>query len=119
MFEKYYQAPFWADSYEMYAFSKDNKMSFNFLEGCDGKNAKLKPKDIIDILNSKKESTETGFFYDKESQMIKNITGGRFLLIRGWGMLTGIGGYNLPAEKAAKIQDEFAEWIVSRLNGGK
>ena len=36
--------------------------------------------------------------------------------IRGWGMLTGIGAYNLPAEEAAQIQDDFANYCVQMLN---
>ena len=36
--------------------------------------------------------------------------------IRGWGMLTGIGAYNLDIETAAKIQDDFAEYCVKMLN---
>ena len=30
-----------------------------------------------------------------------------FILIRDWGNLTGVGAHNLPAEKAAQIQDDF------------
>lgn len=38
------------------------------------------------------------------------------MLVRGWGMLTGSGSFNLPQENAAKIQDEFAKHIVNTLN---
>lgn len=38
------------------------------------------------------------------------------ILIRGWGMLTGVGGYNLSADKAAEIQDVFANYCVEMLN---
>src|SRR5690606_12220059 len=38
-----------------------------------------------------------------------------FILIRGWGNLTGVGGYNLPPEKAVKIQDTLAEFIIEKL----
>jgi hypothetical protein len=31
-------------------------------------------------------------------------------------MLTGVGGYNLPADKAAEIQDAFADYCVEMLN---
>lgn len=44
-----------------------------------------------------------------------NIDGKRFLNIRGWGMLTGVGSYNLSADDAIRIQDEFAEYIINRL----
>lgn len=45
------------------------------------------------------------------------IDGRKCLLVRGWGMLTGVGGYNLERSKAAEIQDGFANWCVNRLNG--
>ena len=34
--------------------------------------------------------------------------------IRGWGELTGV--YKLSGNDAAKIQNEFCEYIVNRLN---
>ena len=39
-----------------------------------------------------------------------------FILIRGWGNLTGAGSYNLDGEYAGKIQDTLAEYIVQKLN---
>jgi len=38
-----------------------------------------------------------------------------FIMIRGWGNLTGIGGYNFDSEKASKIQDNFRDWIIYKL----
>ena len=38
-----------------------------------------------------------------------------FILIRGWGNLIGIGGYNFDMEKASKIQDDFRDWIIYKL----
>ena len=39
------------------------------------------------------------------------------IYIRGWGELTGIGGYGLSREEAAKIQDDFKEFLINKLNG--
>ena len=39
-----------------------------------------------------------------------------FILIRGWGNLIGIGGYNFDMEKASKIQDDFRDWIIYKLS---
>lgn len=36
--------------------------------------------------------------------------------MRGWGMLTGVGGYHLSEDKAAEIQDTFADYCVEMLN---
>lgn len=49
------------------------------------------------------------------SNGMMNVDGKRFLNIRGWGMLTGVGSYNLDADDAIRIQDEFAEYIINRL----
>jgi len=38
------------------------------------------------------------------------------IMIRGWGNLTGTGGFNLSNEDAANVQDTLAEYIVSKLN---
>ena len=40
----------------------------------------------------------------------------KIMLIRGWGYLIGTGGLNLSADKAAKIQDDFGNWIVETLS---
>lgn len=44
-----------------------------------------------------------------------SIGGINVMLLRGWGHLTGCGALNLPPEEAAKIQDDFGEWIVKKL----
>lgn len=38
-----------------------------------------------------------------------------FVLIRGWGNLTGIGAHNFSGEKASKIQDDFVKWFFYRV----
>ena len=42
--------------------------------------------------------------------------GQKFICIRGWGNLTGTGGYHFSEEKAIKIQDDFKNWIVYKLS---
>ena len=43
----------------------------------------------------------------------------KIMLVRGWGYLIGTGGLNLSAEEAAKIQDDFGNWIVETLSKKK
>lgn len=50
-------------------------------------------------------------------QILNN--GKPFILIRGWGNLTGIGGYNFSEEKATIIQDDFRDWIIYKLSNKK
>jgi hypothetical protein len=37
------------------------------------------------------------------------------ILFKRWGYLTGVGGCNLDADTAAKIQDDLAEYILQQL----
>ena len=41
------------------------------------------------------------------------------LLLRGWGHLTGGGALNLPDKEAIQIQNEFLDWVISKLKGKK
>ena len=73
--------------------------------------------DIISLVNGeKKGSVEGTVSYDKDEGTIK-VDGKILLLVRGWGHLTGGGALNLPPDKAAEIQDAFAEHIVNKLSG--
>ena len=38
-----------------------------------------------------------------------------FIMIRGWGRLTGMCAFHLDHDVARKIQDDFAEWILNKL----
>ena len=38
-----------------------------------------------------------------------------FIMIRGWGHLTGMCALHLDHDVARKIQDDFAKWIVDKL----
>lgn len=72
---------------------------------------------ILKILNGEvteyKRQTlkhEQGMIYVLDEEVWKKL-----ILIRGWGNLTGTGGYSLQPEKAVKIQDTLAEYIMEKL----
>lgn len=62
-------------------------------EPIEGLELSINPKDPTEIFNKEKS----------------------FIRIRGWGNLTGIGGYNFDVDKASKIQDDFRDWIIYKL----
>lgn len=45
------------------------------------------------------------------------LNGNILAVVRGWGYLTGTGGLNLDPDEAAKIQDDFASFVVNCLRG--
>lgn len=73
-------------------------------------------KHILDVLNDKvPNDIDKEFTYAKDEGII-DIDGQHLFILRGWGYLTGTGGLSLPSDRALKIQDDFGEWVVNKLN---
>lgn len=90
-----------------YIFTSNGKMALTIYD--DKPNRILGT--ICSILNGKGGSIKTVGRVDPITFLIN----GAELVVRGWGYLTGVGGLNLPEEEAAKIQDEFSDWIYETL----
>ena len=116
-FKKYYKFPLkmWKDLY-IKVFTQENNMAFDWLLPYGEKYNSLKER-LLDKINGKEVNIDKTF-YHKEGYIYARgeATAIKVALIRGWGMLTGIGGYNLSADKAAEIQDAFANYCVEMLN---
>lgn len=85
---------------------------FQFLNGSDESNKK-----VLDILNGdittyKRQDLKND---DNTIKIFINDNWVDYILIRGWGNLTGTGAYNLAGEYACKIQDTLAEFIMNKL----
>lgn len=111
----FYKQPFHKAKYGTWVYEgKNNDFVFEFADEFPREDYEK----VIFRLNALKKEDEPipdyNLVYDNKSGMIKN-NGVDFIEIRGWGNLTGIGGYNFSGEKAAKIQDDFAEWLIERL----
>ena len=108
-FQRYYQAPFWfTEGYPHMIFDKNNNHAIDILVDEITDDSVLH---FLDILHGKREpdydekvTYKDGYFYGD--------TGEKIAMIRGWGGLTSSG---LSGEGAAKMQDEFAHWIINRL----
>lgn len=115
-FAKYYEMPLHVDDYcPTYVWTKDNEMAFNYLDEEKINNENLvEICEIVDAING----YGPGYFNASVSPIqndVIQIDGVDKLLIRGWGNLTARGSHNLSSEKASKIQDDFAKWIVEQL----
>lgn len=113
MFKNYYKLPLQINEWGIDAKTADFRKAFDWLL-----DIKLETKQrIIAQINDPQPNglkLKGKFSYDKD--MVILYDNKPIILIRGWGMLTGIGGYNLPLNEAAKIQDAFATYIVECLN---
>jgi len=107
-FRDLYVEPF-VDSLRIGRVNSGDNFVFQFLSDNDETNEKC-----LKILNG--EITE----YNRHN--VKHLNGEifinevPFILIRGWGNLTGTGSFNLDVKYASKIQDSLAEYIVEKLN---
>jgi hypothetical protein len=104
----FYKLPFYVDDYIGWVYDADDNFMFQIKSG---------PKStIVERLNKvERVPNKASLTIDAEnSGMILNY-GDPFILIRGWGNLTGTGGHNLPAEEAVKIQDNLRDWIMWKL----
>lgn len=120
-FKKYFKFPLkmWKD-FSVKVFTQENNMAFDWLLPWGEEYNDLKRIHLDKINGLESNVPKEGITYvHKEGRIIAQMDDGSELgiaLIRGWGMLTGVGGYNLPADKAAEIQDAFADYCVEMLN---
>ena len=91
------------------------QLIFQFIE----KSSFVKSMLLSNIIGIDKFGFNWKFNYNPENQHVSYIKDNKevnIILIRGWGNLIGIGGYNLAPEEAANIQDTLGEYIVEKLN---
>lgn len=130
-FKKYYTFPLRVEEpYDIKVFTADGSMAIDYpfamlhsAEQAYYLDSAIKAK-MLDQINGVTEDfrMENVLIYDpKDTSIYLEVADMKLLLmvIRGWGNLTGPGGHNLPEEKAAKIQDAFANYVVERLRTKK
>ena len=107
-FRDLYKFPFHQAKYGNWVYDSDSNFTFQF--EFKGEDTRKKVIDILngDLLEYKRQDAE------HKDGMI-TVDGLDFILIRGWGNLTGVGAYNLDGEWAGTIQDTLAEYIVEKL----
>lgn len=125
-FSKYYKFPLkmWEGTTGK-VFTDDNNMAFDWLlpYGKQYNSIKQRLLDRINGYDYTPWGTKKTFYENDNGYIICRIEEGenagnevKVLLVRGWGMLTGVGGYNLDPSVASQIQDNFTEFILKQLN---
>jgi hypothetical protein len=118
----FYQQPFRLAKYGTWVYDKNSNFVFQFQRKYDDKGGYIPSamhleQSVLYSLNSKDHRPifELSLSIDADDLGLIRNNGEEFILIRGWGNLTGIGAHNFSAEKAAKIQDDFKDWIIYKL----
>lgn len=110
-FKEAYKLPFHEYLDWMYVLSANGTKVFTAFSPA----AKGILRNIVNILNG--EGTTPKYdrkFIKVDRDMI--LINGETILVRGWGKLTGCGGFGLKREEAARIQDEFISWVISQIS---
>lgn len=107
-FDEIYKPPF-HDFFGIEVKTKDGVRCFDWVVRITQENKQM----ILDSLNGISRKAIKGEI--KYNSDFISINGINIMVLRGWGHLTGCGALNLPSEEAAKIQDDFGEWIVKKL----
>jgi hypothetical protein len=95
----------------------DFNMAFDFiLRFLDPEAIQISDEDkqkIVDIINGENRQIKEHKLEYQDGDI--KLNGKPFIMIRGWGHLTGTGGLNLPGERAKELQDEFGNYIIEKL----
>lgn len=125
-FSKYYKFPLkMHNSMSCKVFTDDNNMAFDwklpYSEVYDGVKQRL--LDRINGYDYTPWAVKKVFYVSENGYIMCKLIAGdnvgkeiKVLQVRGWGMLTGVGGYNLDPSVASQIQDDFTEFILKQLN---
>ena len=111
---EFYKPPF-TDKYKCgYIYDVNSNFMFQF----ETYNVELYSK-ILNHLNGK-SSTNHIFRLNPDNplciQMKQAYAWTDIITIGDWENITGVEGYNFTNEKAKKIQDDLAQWLVYKLN---
>ena len=112
-FKDVYASPFRIADINIYAYSSNGIKTFTAF----GDKAQTHMNHIVGLLNG-----ETSEKYDKSDVSVdkdKLYVKGCMIMVRGWGALTGSGGYGFNPTDAAKIQDNFIQWVVDTITEDK
>jgi hypothetical protein len=119
---KFYNRPFHRAKYGTWVYDAKSNFVFQFENGYDERGniidgVKKLQEEVIFSLNALNNEpiNELNLSIDTSDECMILNNGIPFIMIRGWGNLTGIGGYNFDTEKASKIQDDFRDWIIYKL----
>jgi len=112
-FKDVYAPPFRIADFNIYAYSSNGIKTFTAF----GDKAQTHMNHIVGLLNGEiaEKYDKADINVDKDRLYVSGI----LIMVRGWGALTGSGGYGLNPTDAAKIQDDFIQWVVDTITEDK
>ncbi len=97
--------------------TQNGKMAFNYLDKDRYDEATFRERDhLVSIINGDIKGEFADVKVSPDDEGVIQINGHPTILMRGWGMLTA-GRNGLSCKEAARIQDQFRDYIIDRLLG--
>ena len=121
-FKDYYQFPLYIDDvipFKAWCGINPKHMAYDVLQW------NLSPalyQELVDIINGNmpvtksKEWSKPDKYINKVCDIYAFGSEKPIIRVRGWGTLTGAGGFHLDETTAEQIQDDFINYILERLN---
>lgn len=114
-FKDIFKPPFSTDDYGIYMFDANNNICLDYNPATTYNETII--HQIAKILNGE----DTLFSYNiNKATVTKNTTdcfimfeNGDVITVRSWGYLTGV--KHLSNKDAAKVQDDFLDWVVNKI----
>lgn len=112
-FKDVYAPPFRIVDLSIYVYSSNGIKTFTAF----GDKAQAHMNHIVGLLNGEasEKYDKSDVSVDKDKLYVKDC----MIMVRGWGALTGSGGYGFNPTVAAKIQDNFIQWVVDTITEDK
>ena len=107
--EDLYALPLSRDEHSNWIYDANENFICQFDDGAEGMEEIL-----LDVINGD-ISARPKIKFKHEGGIISTELGKEIILIRAWGWLTNV--MKLSGKEASNIQDTFAEFLVSKLNG--
>lgn len=114
-----YQSPYWTDDFCCYIFCDGGSMAFTVLNH----ERKEDLQRVVSLMNDESGAKPFEFVGVSEDKQYIGVGDNEetakkaFLMTRGWGHLTGIGGLHLKREDAEQMQNDFVNWVCQKLKG--
>lgn len=113
-FKDIFKAPYSTDDYGLYVFDKEDNICLDYYSDRIDYNPDI-TKQLCSLLNG-----ESDTFEHKIKEYVKNandcfiiLENSDVITVRGWGYLTGV--LKLSNKDAAKIQDDFLDWVINKI----
>lgn len=113
-FKDIFKAPYHCDDYGIYMFAQDDVIALDYYSDRTSYDGDIL-KQLCALLNG-----ESDTFEHKIKEYVKNATDCFIMLensdvitVRSWGYLTGV--KHLSNKDAAKVQDDFLDFVVNRI----